>query len=75
MKRFSIFLLLSVLLSCAQTHNGHKTHYPKITVPEAVAQYYKSIDFTKTGKLLYDDLAVLTISKHANFLTYYDRHK
>ena len=40
MKRFSIFLFLSVLLSCAQTHNGHKTHYPKITVPEAVAQYY-----------------------------------
>lgn len=82
MKRFYIFLCLSVLLSCAQTPNTHipsnqkeNPQYSKITVPENLAQYYKTIDFNKTGKTLYDDLAVLTISKHTKFLTYYDRHK
>ena len=47
----------------------------KITVPEELKTYYKGFDFTKTGTALYDDLAVLTISKHKNQLGYGERHK
>ncbi len=44
-------------------------------MPKALQNYYKGIHFAKNRKALYDDLAVLTISKHTNFLSYYDRHK
>ncbi|SFN61807.1 Endonuclease I [Capnocytophaga haemolytica] len=47
----------------------------KIVVPKELQAYYGSIDFNKTGKALYDDLATLTIEKHTHILGYGDRHK
>lgn len=43
-------------------------------IPSAISAYYSTMDFTKTETSLFDDLAVLTISKHINFLEYTDRH-
>ncbi|MCM5662840.1 endonuclease I family protein [Galbibacter mesophilus] len=46
----------------------------KLTVPQQVSSYYKDVDFAKTGVDLYDDLAVTTIAKHTNILSYSKRH-
>ncbi|MBL4746010.1 MAG: endonuclease [Flavobacteriaceae bacterium] len=43
-------------------------------IPSALASYYKDMDFTKIDMPLFDDLAVLTISKHNNILDYGERH-
>ncbi len=43
-------------------------------IPNALKEYYKSMDFTKTKTALYDDLATLTIAKHTNMLEYGERH-
>lgn len=47
---------------------------PTYKIPNSLKEYYKSIDFKKTGKELKDELAVLTINKHTNILTYKERH-
>lgn len=43
-------------------------------IPTELQAYYSTIDFTKSGTNLSDDLAVLTIAKHTTFLSYTDRH-
>lgn len=46
-----------------------------LKVPQTLQDYYKSVDFSKTGNELHEQLATLTIAKHANFLDYGERHK
>ena len=79
MKKLYILLFTTFLLACNSKEQAqeHPVAPPNsnIIVPRALQNYYKGILFTKNGKALYDDLAVLTISKHTNFLSYYDRHK
>ena len=71
MKKLTFLLFLTVFVACSSAQKSAKT---AIKVPDVLKSYYKEIDFTKTGKALYDDLAVLTISKHTHFLTYKQRH-
>ncbi len=47
---------------------------PYYDIPDALTEYYESIDFSEENEELYDDLAVLTIAKHTNMLEYTDRH-
>lgn len=47
----------------------------KLTIPAKLKNYYKEVDFTKTGTELYDQLATLTIAKHTTFLSYAQRHQ
>ena len=61
MKKLTFLLFLTIFVACSSAQKSAKT---AIKVPDAIKSYYKEIDFTKTGKALYDDLAVLTISKH-----------
>ena len=79
MKKLYFLLFTTFLLACNSKEQAqeHPVAPPNsnITIPKALQNYYKGILFTKNGKALYDDLAVLTISKHTNFLSYYDRHK
>lgn len=72
MKKLTFLLFLTIFVACSSAQKLAKT---AIKVPDVLKSYYKEIDFTKTGKALYDDLAVLTISKHTHFLTYKQRHK
>lgn len=56
-----------------------KTTAPSETVynfkiPDKLVSYYKDINFEKYGNSLKEDLAVLTISKHVHFLSYFERH-
>lgn len=51
---------------------GEGTSYYEI--PENLADYYEEVDFSQEGEELYDDLAVLTISKHTTQLSYGQRH-
>lgn len=44
--------------------------YAQLAPPTNLQAYYSGVDFTKTGTNLFDDLAVITASKHTNFLTY-----
>lgn len=80
MKRIYISLFLILILSCKQKEFAQvpplsiKKNNTEIRTPETLKNYYKGIDFNKKGQTLYEDLAVLTIAKHTNFLTYYDRH-
>ena len=78
MKKLYILLFTIFLLACNNKEQAQEhpvTPPNNIIVPKALQNYYKGIHFAKNGKALYDDLAVLTISKHTNFLSYYDRHK
>lgn len=45
------------------------------TIPPVLKDYYKSVDFTKAGQALFNELATLTIEKHSTFLEYSSRHK
>ena len=49
-------------------------HYEKVVVPAKLKYYYQSVDFTKNGDELKEDLAVLTIVKHTHFIPYGKRH-
>ncbi|MDO4229111.1 MAG: endonuclease [Capnocytophaga sp.] len=44
------------------------------SIPSELQSYYQSVDFSKTGTELYDQLASLTIGKHSTFLNYSERH-
>lgn len=44
-------------------------------IPPMLKDYYKSVDFTKAGQALFNELATLTIEKHSTFLEYSSRHK
>ncbi len=45
-----------------------------ITVPLKLKAYYQGVDFTKSGEVLKDELATLTITKHRTYLGYERRH-
>lgn len=49
-------------------------NYQKVVVPAKLKYYYQSVDFTKNGDELKEDLAVLTIAKHSHFISYGNRH-
>ena len=60
MKQFyTILIFFTSLFSFAQ-----------LTPPAELQSYYANVDFTQTQLDLFDDLAIETISKHTNFLTY-----
>jgi len=44
--------------------------FGQLTPPTDLQTYYTGVDFSQTGMLLFDDLAVKTISKHTNELSY-----
>ena len=45
-------------------------NYQKVVVPAKLKYYYQSVDFTKNGDELKEDLAVLTIAKHSHFISH-----
>ena len=64
MKQFYFILLFLIsTLSFAQ-----------LTPPAELQSYYNNVDFSVTGTNLFDDLAIETIAKHTNFISYSDRH-
>lgn len=50
--------------------NPKGKEFDDVVIPEKLLYYYQGIDFNKNGKSLYDDLAVLTITKHREILAY-----
>ncbi len=50
-------------------------HTNSYTIPKKLQKYYNSVNFNLDKKQLYNDLAVLTISKHSKILTYKERHR
>lgn len=46
-----------------------------LQIPSELQDYYKSVDFSKSGTELFHQLATLTIEKHSSFLDYSERHK
>ena len=69
------YIVFRATLIVYQTHKNAPLQPVKVTVPAELQAYYQGVDFNKTGKALYDELATLTIAKHTNFLSYKDRHK
>lgn len=51
MKKLTFLLFLTVFVACSSAQKSAKT---AIKVPDTLKSYYKEIDFTKTGKPLYD---------------------
>lgn len=60
-----------------QKNTGDETlkNIDKNKIPVSQKDYYATLDFSKKGNELYNDLATLTITKHTTFLTYTERHK
>lgn len=56
------------------TTKGTETNPTSFTIPAELKNYYQSVDFSKTGTELHNQLATLTIAKHATFLDYSNRH-
>ncbi len=48
--------------------------FSQLTPPTELQAYYSDVNFSLTGTPLYDDLAIETIAKHTNILSYSDRH-
>ncbi len=48
--------------------------FAQLTPPAELQSYYSGVDFSSTGTTLYDDLAIETIAKHTNILSYAQRH-
>lgn len=57
------------------TTEKEATNNTSFNIPLVLQSYYKSVDFTKAGQALYDELATLTIAKHSPFLEYSSRHQ
>lgn len=57
------------------TTENEATNGTTFSIPAELQDYYKSVNFTKTGQALYEQLATLTIEKHSPFLEYGNRHK
>ncbi|MCF4101804.1 endonuclease [Gillisia sp. M10.2A] len=81
--KYFLFFILLILSSCRSDPNSNyqeeafnSTHQIEgnIEIPSNLSSYYADIDFTKTQRELKEQLSVLTISKHSNFLQYYERH-
>mgnify|MGYP006189124947 CR=1 FL=1 len=78
------FLTVLFLLGCSSDDGGDPINpqpepEPPVTenfyeIPEALEAYYAGVDFNLEGDELYDELAAHTISKHATFLEYTQRH-
>ncbi|MBS9766583.1 MAG: endonuclease [Flavobacteriaceae bacterium] len=79
-----IYILFSVVILFTSCKKANKTNPANLEVktpntngfkiPEKIQKYYGSIDFSLKKKDLYEELAVLTISKHSKILTYRQRH-
>lgn len=72
---FVIFTLL--LHSCDSAESSTRKTSETTTsyrVPTELQAYYEGVDFSMTKDELYDALAVTTISRHTNFLSYAQRH-
>lgn len=57
------------------TTEKETTNGTAFNIPAELRDYYKSVNFIKTGQALYEQLATLTIEKHSPFLEYGSRHK
>lgn len=72
-----VFITL-LFYSCDSTQSSTRTT-SKTTVdyqvPDALQAYYDGVDFSMKGENLFDALAVQTISRHTNFLSYGQRHE
>ena len=44
--------------------------FAQLTPPASLQTYYTDVDFNTTGMTLFNDLAIETIAKHSNFLSY-----
>ena len=44
--------------------------FAQLTPPASQQTYYTDVDFNTTGMTLFNDLAIETIAKHSNFLSY-----
>ncbi|MCX2678451.1 endonuclease [Galbibacter sp. EGI 63066] len=78
---FFIFIILS--LSCKintkETASANIVNPQQdstvLKVPKELKEYYKDVDFSLRSIPLYENLAVNTIAKHTNILSYGERHK
>lgn len=85
MKKIIILSVFLSLLSCSKViekkqKSGTSTEeervvYQEVSIPASLEKYYQEVDFSKKGEDLFDALAVLTIAKHSNILTYNQRHQ
>lgn len=77
----ALFLVLSVACktktneSAATALINPKQDATTFTLPKELKNYYKDIDFSLRTIPLYEALAVTTIAKHTNILSYRQRHK
>lgn len=75
-----LFFVFTMLLfySCDSTESSTRTT-PETAVnyqvPVALQAYYDGVDFSLEADDLFDALAVQTISRHTNFLSYGERHE
>lgn len=82
MKRIILLSVISVFLGCSKTieikpkNNSNQVSDVNqgVSIPTNLSYYYQGIDFNQSGQSLYESLAVLTIAKHSNILTYNQRH-
>ncbi|MFK8303359.1 endonuclease I family protein [Capnocytophaga stomatis] len=72
---FTIILFLSICGNSSFPEQKRNRSIKKNNIPLELRNYYSSVDFSKKGMKLYEDLAVLTIEKHSKFLKYSERHK
>lgn len=85
MKAFYLsFLTMIFLLGCSSEDSSEPINpqpepEPPVTenfyeIPASLENYYAGVNFNLQGDVLYDELAVHTISKHSTFLEYTQRH-
>ncbi len=56
------------------TTGNSEANVTNFNIPSELQSYYQTIDFSKTGTELHNQLATLTIAKHSTFLDYGNRH-
>ncbi len=84
MKKFSyLFILVALLFFGCNSDDDRVEPKPEsgleatetfYEVPGDLKAYYTEVDFSLKGEALYEDLAILSISKHTGFLSYGQRH-
>lgn len=86
MKKVILSIFILVVFSCrtntstkvdnniADAFEIHKNLPPNFNIPPQLTEYYSGVNFSD-NESLYNELAILTIAKHTNFLYYSERHQ
>lgn len=76
-KIFLITSLLLLFIGCKSENRSSVSltiDSDSLTIPIALESYYQNLDLDLRDNELKDNLAVITIAKHSQFLEYYERH-